>query len=137
MRPRALCIHRRRERDAESGLSMRWGKYWTAIWNLVYMRIANYELRITDLHQVEGVDEELDGLQEVGNVNLLLLLFRCGILLEQVADGDVEAELATGFVGNVLPGLEGLAIGIGVGEERDFLAEEGCELVDVELALAA
>ena len=64
------------------------------------------------------------GKQKVNDIDLRRLLLRGGLTLEQRTDVDREEGMAGGLAGDLLPVVEGLAVGVGVGEEDDVAVAE-------------
>ena len=67
--------------------------------------------------------------QKVNDIDLRRLLLRGGLTLEQRADVDREEGMAGGLTGDLLPVVEGLAVGVGAGEEDDVAVAERTELL--------
>ena len=64
------------------------------------------------------------GKEEVNDIDLRRLLLRGGLTLEQRTDVDREEGITGGLAGDLLPVVEGLAVGVGVGEEDDVAVAE-------------
>ena len=65
--------------------------------------------------------------EEVHEVYLGFLLFRCGVLLQEGRDAEGIAELveALGVEGYLGPLAEGFALWVGVGEDNDSVLKQG------------
>ena len=70
--------------------------------------------------------------QKINDINLRRLLLGRGMMLEQRADVDREEVMTGGLPGDLLPVGEGLAVGIGVGEENHVSVAERPQLLRIQ-----
>ena len=99
--------------------------------SILTMAVANFSLFTLHSSLLEEVVYEVDF--------AALLLFG-GVQLQQGRDGDGRGALPERLLhdelGGIIPCLEGLAVRVGVGEERDTMAPQGSELVGLDIAQA-
>ena len=75
--------------------------------------------------------------EEVDEVDFERFLSRGGVAFEEPGDTDGILEVFLGHGGDGPPGLEGLAVGVGIGEEDEPVVAERIEFGDVEHREAA
>ena len=99
---------------------------------ILMMAAANFSLFILHSSFLE---------EEVHEVNLAAFLLCGGMLLQQGRDDDGRRVLPERLLHDelcgIVPRLERLAVRVGVGEENDFSASQGTELVCLDVAQAA